>query len=173
MLLCLWDDLVDDASLLAAIRGVQEEFRLIDSSTSFWYPRPLAGSASPDNPLEVLAERVIARVGPERLEGVEYWTNTVAAGARMQPHQDKDERLYQTTKELRHPLISTVFYPGQAAFEGGELVIAGRHLISPGANQLVAFRGTLQHAVQAVKSGARHSIALNLWAETPLAYRGA
>lgn len=170
MLLSLWDDLLDDPALLAAVREAQAAYRLIDRSTFFWYARPLAGPDAPTNPLEDLAERVIDRVRPARLAGVEYWSNSLETGARMHPHVDKDERLFWSTKEVRHPLISTVFYPGPTAFAGGELVIDNRHLVSPGANQLVAFRGTLTHAVQAVKSGTRVSIALNLWAETPTAY---
>jgi hypothetical protein len=52
-----------------------------------------------------------------------------------------------------------------------DLAIDRRHLISPGPNQLSAFRGTLEHGVQKVKSGTRHSIALNLWSRTPSAYQ--
>jgi len=45
-------------------------------------------------------------------------------------------------------------------------------MLSPGANQLAAFRGSLEHGVQKVTGGTRQSIALNLWDVTPVAYEG-
>ena len=114
---------------------------------------------------------VIDRVQPERLAGVEYWTNTMATGATMHLHVDKDEKLYWARKETVHPYISTVYYPRHSPFEGGELVINGENLVRPRGNQLAAFRGTFPHGVQKVKSGVRRSIALNLWDRTPSAYK--
>ncbi len=170
MILSLWDGLVADRGLKDRLQAVFDDFRLIDRSTFYWYPRPLSGGAVPSNPIEELAELVIAKVQPHRLAGVEYWTNSLATGEHMHLHHDKDERLFWQTRELRHPLISTVYYPDRIAFTGGELVIDAKHLVSTGPNQLAAFRGSLTHGVQKVKSGTRQSIALNLWAETPMAY---
>ena len=170
MILSLWDGLVTDQELKDRLQAVFDAFRLIDRSTFYWYPRPLSGGGVPGNPLEELAELVIATVRPDRLAGVEYWTNSLGVGEHMHLHHDKDERRFWQTRELRHPLISTVYYPDRKAFTGGELVIDGKHLVSTGPNQLAAFRGSLTHGVQKVKSGTRQSIALNLWAETPMAY---
>jgi len=170
MILSLWDGLVADSGLKDRLQAVFDEFRLIDRSTFYWYPRVLEGAAAPGNPIEELAELVIAKVQPGRLAGVEYWTNSLDTGEHMHLHHDKDERLFWQTRELRHPLIGTVYYPDRIAFTGGELVIDGKHLVSTGPNQLAAFRGNLTHGVQKVKSGIRQSIALNLWAETPMAY---
>lgn len=172
MILSLWDDLVGDQGLLQELKAVQEDFRLIDRSTFFWYPRQAGTPGQPRNPIERLAEIVLSRVCPQGLAGVEYWTNSLGTGELMHPHKDKDERLYWSRKEFRHPAVSTVFYPGHLPFTGGELVIDRRHLINPGPNQLAAFRGTLEHGVQKVTSGTRHSIALNLWDVTPVAYDG-
>ena len=171
LFLSLWDNLVRDPAQAAAIARVHEDFRLIDRATFHWYARPLGKPGNPDNPLEELAELVIARVQPYRLAGVEYWTNSLATGESMHPHVDKDEKLYWSTKEFRHPYISTVYYPAQAPYEGGELVINNQNLIKPLPNQLIAFRGTLPHGVQRIKSGSRRSIALNLWDRTPGAYK--
>lgn len=171
MILSLWDDLVSDRRLLEDLKAVHDDFRLIDRSTFYWYPRTSDEPGRPGNPIEALAELVVATVCPPGLAGVEYWTNSLGVGEIMHPHVDKDEKLYWTSKEFRHPDISTVYYPGQLPFTGGELVIDRRHLVSPGPNQLAAFRGTLEHGVQKVKSGTRHSIALNLWSRTPSAYQ--
>jgi len=169
-LICLWEEVVQDQTLLQQIIALHEDFRLIDRSTFYWYARSLNGPAKPQNPLEELAEIVIATVQPEALAGVEYWTNTLETGESMHMHQDKDEKLYWSRKEFAHPLYSTVFYPGQVPFEGGEIAVAANR-VQPGPNQLIAFRGSLPHGVGKVRSGARHSIALNLWDRTPSAYK--
>ena len=44
------------------------------------------------------------------------------------------------------------------------------NVIRPRFNQLVAFNGSLPHMVRQVESGVRYSIALNLWAVTPMTY---
>ncbi len=181
MILSLWDNLLDDQDLIADLARVHEDFRLIDKTRFFWYPRafeldsetapvPPAGRA-PQNPIERLAEVVIATVRPPSLAGVEYWTNSLPSGAAMPMHQDKDEKLYWTSQQLSHPLISTVYYPIEPTFTGGQLVVNGEHLLYPHGNQLAAFKGTFPHGVQSVKSGTRHSIALNLWASTPVTYQ--
>ena len=170
MILSLWEDLIKNNDLMDKLKVAHEDFRLIDRSTFFWYPRVTDTAGSPSNPIEALAELVVERVKPAKLAGVEYWTNSLGEGEIMHPHKDKDERLYWSKKELRHPDISTVFYPGFIPFTGGELVVDRRHLVNPGPNQLAAFRGDLEHGVQKVKSGTRHSIALNLWSVTPSAY---
>ena len=170
MLLSVWDGLVADEGLKARLQEVFQDFRLIDKSTFYWYPRELAARGEPRNPLEELAEIVIARVQPPRLAGVEYWTNSLEVGELMHLHHDKDERLFWERRELRHPLISTVYYPDSKAFAGGELIVDSKHLINPGPNQLAAFRGDLTHGVQRIKRGTRQSIALNLWDVTPRAY---
>ncbi|HMB77077.1 MAG TPA: 2OG-Fe(II) oxygenase [Kiloniellaceae bacterium] len=172
MILSLWDNLVRDPGLMEALKAVQDDYGLIDSSTSHWYPRQAGAPGQPRNPIERLAEIVVATVCPEGLVGVEYWTNSLGSGEIMYPHKDKDEKLYLSRKEFRHPAVSTVFYPGHLPFAGGQLVIDRRHMLSPAPNQLAAFRGDLEHGVQKVTDGTRHSIALNLWDVTPIAYQG-
>jgi hypothetical protein len=168
--LSFWRDVLADGALAGRLQQVHEDFRLIDRETFFWYPRPLEGPAAPRNPIEELAEIVIETVRPPRLAGAEYWTNSLPTGEHMHLHQDKDERLYWRSKELRHPLIGTVYYPADLPFTGGELVVDKVHLVSPAPNSLIAFHGDAFHGVQKVKSGVRRSIAINLWAVTPEAY---
>lgn len=168
--LAVWDDLVRDRALIDALKAVHDEFRLIDRSTFFWYDLTLSKRRGPANPIEELAEIVVRTVRPGKLAGVEYWSNSLAEGEGMPIHQDKDEKLYWTKRQLAHPDISTVYYPGHSAFAGGELIVNRENIIRPRPNQLAAFRGTLPHAVNKVASGTRHSIALNLWSRTPTTY---
>ncbi len=72
---------------------------------------------------------------------------------------------------IRVDLIMTLFLSAPETYDGGELVINNQNLIKPLPNQLIAFRGTLPHGVQRIKSGSRRSIALNLWDRTPGAYK--
>ena len=169
LMLSYWRDILATGDLAARLREVHEDFRLIDRETFFWYPRPLEGPGCPRNPIEELAEIVIETVRPPRLAGAEYWTNSLPAGQHMHLHQDTDERLFWQSKELRHPLIGTVYYPAGLPFAGGELVVDKLHLVSPALNSLVAFHGDAYHGVQKVKSGVRRSIAINLWDVTPVA----
>ena len=171
-MLMVWDEVLRDARLAARLEAEHERFHLIDRETFFWYPRRLGEKGNPKNPIEEMAEIVIETVAPPSLAGVEYWSNSLAVGAHMHFHQDKDEGLYWRSKELRHPLIGTVYYPAGQSFTGGELVVDRKHLISPGPNCLVAFHGDAFHGVQKVKTGTRRSIALNLWAVTPINYEG-
>ncbi|MDX1488974.1 MAG: PAS-domain containing protein, partial [Acidiferrobacterales bacterium] len=161
----------NEVNLAARLQSVHENFRQRDRETFFWYSRNGDGPGNPRNPIEELAELVIATVKPETLAGVEYWTNSLPSGQQMHYHQDKDEKLYWQTKEMVHPLIGTVYYPAGLPFTGGELVIDKRHLIAPRPNSLIAFHGDAFHGVQRVKSGIRQSIALNLWDVTPVSYQ--
>lgn len=166
----LWNGVLRESALTARLQEVHEEFRLVDRETFFWYPRALDETGNPRNPIEELAEIVIGIVAPNKLVGAEYWTNTLPSGQGMHIHQDKDERLFWRTKEMRHPLFGTVYYPVGLPFSGGELVVDKKHLVSPEPDSLVAFHGDAFHGVQKVKSGNRRSIAINLWASTPVAY---
>ena len=170
LFLSVWDELVRDTALAAALERVHRDFHLIDRSTFFWYDMPTPGQSSPANPIEELAELVVRTVRPLKLAGVEYWSNTLSQGENMPIHQDKDEKLFWTKKQLAHPAISTVYYPGVTDFAGGELIVNRENIIRPRANQLVAFRGSLPHGVNKVASGERRSIALNLWSRTPTTY---
>ena len=135
-----------------------------------WLATRSSARRSPANPIEELAELVVQTVRPQKLAGVEYWSNTLAEGENMPIHQDKDEKLFWTKKQLAHPAISTVYYPGVTDFAGGELTVNRENILRPRANQLVAFRGSLPHGVNKVASGERRSIALNLWSRTPTTY---
>jgi hypothetical protein len=170
LFLSVWDELVRDADLAAALDRVHRDFHLIDQSTFFWYDMTSPARRSPANPIEELAELVVRTVRPQKLAGVEYWSNTLGEGENMPIHQDKDEKLFWTKKQLAHPAISTVYYPGVTDFAGGELTVNRENILRPRANQLVAFRGSLPHGVNKVASGERRSIALNLWSRTPTTY---
>ena len=159
-----------DEDLIRAIGEAHRAFRPIDPITMHWYDCSGSHPRTPGNPLERLAEIVIAMVKPPNLAGVEYWTHTLEAGNGLAVHVDRDEKLFTVANRLAHPDMSTVYYPKPMSYTGGELVVNFDNVIKPRFNQLVAFNGSLPHMVRQIESGMRYSIALNLWGVTPSTY---
>jgi predicted 2-oxoglutarate/Fe(II)-dependent dioxygenase YbiX len=94
----------------------------------------------------------------------------IRKGEEKRWHLDKDELLWQNARQMRHPLISSVYYPAHCACEGGELMIDDVSVI-PTPDTLVAFAGNLRHRVCVVTKGERWSIAMNFFATVPEGYR--
>ncbi len=170
LFLSVWDNLVLDEDLIRAIGEAHPGFRPIDPVTMFWYDCGGPHPGTPANPMERLAEIIIATVKPAKLAGVEYWTHAMDVGSGLAIHIDRDEQLFTVANRLTHPDISTVYYPKPMSYAGGELVVNFDNVIKPRFNQLVAFNGSLPHMVRQVESGVRYSIALNLWATKPMTY---
>jgi hypothetical protein len=116
------------------------------------------------------------------ISGFEYWTGIQTANKELGFknnlgfHFDKDESWFKETGEIITPVIGTVYYPPQADFEGGELIVhtAGKDkkpdVIQTRPNRLIIFRaGEDVHAVDIVTKGTRKAIAINLWSEIPYA----
>lgn len=122
------------------------------------------------NPIERLIVRVFANVSAMGCAvdclGVEYWANMLREGENLRWHFDKDEVLWQKARQMKHPLISTVYYPAHCVCEGGELVI-DHHSVTPAPDMLVAFAGHLRHCVRHVTKGVRWSVAMNFWGTVP------
>tara|TARA_R110002074_G_scaffold1073_1_gene6449 strand:- start:2893 stop:3441 length:549 start_codon:yes stop_codon:yes gene_type:complete len=110
------------------------------------------------------------------IEGFEYWTGVYGPSKPnkdLGTHLDKDEALYKETGELVSPVIGTVFYPKDVAFEGGYLEIeSGGEVerIKAQYNRLIIFpAGHHAHRVTHVTNGTRYAIAINLWDKELLA----
>ena len=80
LFLSVWDELVRDAALAESLDRIHRDFHLINRSTFFWYDMTMPGQRSPANPIEELAELVVRTVRPQKLAGVEYWSNTLGEG---------------------------------------------------------------------------------------------
>lgn len=114
------------------------------------------------------------------VNGFEYWTGIQTADSNrghnndLPQHYDKDEAIFAQTGEIVTPVIGTVFYPGIEEWEGGDLAIytdgvdSTPEIIKAKPNRLIIFgAGDYVHAVQPITKGARHAIAINLWANEP------
>lgn len=124
-----------------------------------------------------------------QIQGFEHWVGVYKEGDNqvvenfgsnyhLKHHFDKDEDLWNSTGEVKSPIIGTVFYPDPEVdnIEGGMLQIWDTYdvnpsspyeLIQPKFNRLIIFDAGKLHAVQEVTKGIRKAIAINLWTEAP------
>ncbi len=107
--------------------------------------------------------------------GFEWWGNF---NSMVGWHFDKDEYRFQKDKVMVNPEVGTVLYlTGTECIEGlgGAFAInsdpsekTADH-VYPVKNRLVAFRGNRLHRICEYR-GRRVSLAVNFWAQTPLAF---
>jgi hypothetical protein len=165
-----WDQFLGDEAHTSGLRDL-EAFRMPPGSGSAGHWMDFRSELSSPNPIERLIVRAYANIRSMGCAaeccGVEYWANELREGKSLQRHFDKDEVLWKRARQMRHPLISSVYYPTHCACEGGELLI-NRYSVNPTPDTLVAFAGHLGHSVRVVTKGVRWSIAMNLWATVPL-----
>jgi hypothetical protein len=108
------------------------------------------------------ASLVLTCIGSEKIDAVEYWTNTTLEGHGIPSHVDKDEWLYRQSRKVVAPVVSAVYYADECCLKGGELEVAGVR-IAPRQNRLVVFAGHLEHQVHNVDAGIRRSLVVNAW----------
>jgi hypothetical protein len=195
MFLARWDHFLGDEAQTGDLDHL-EVFRQASPTLCRWFE--LDSRVDTPNPIERLIQRVYANISAAGFDaagsgepvspsasalallaaagaqsrGVEYWSNVNREGEEQPWHLDKDELLWQQARQMRHPLIASVYYPAHCACEGGELIIDSDSVsVTPAPDTLVAFAGNLRHRVRAVTKGVRWSIAMNFFATVPEAYR--
>lgn len=149
-----------------------------------WYP---FNQMAPQNIIEQVVQYFAGLVDPEGVfAGAEYWTR-VRPVAEVKPlHFDKDEYLFRTKEQLKHPAFGSVFYFGPEG--GGTLVLkqvadpeTRKHIpaepthgasIAPKDNQYLLFPGNLRHGVLSeentvAEEEARLTLLINWWKEAP------
>ena len=86
-------------------------------------------------------------------------------------HVDKDEALFEETGEIKHPLISIVYYPLIKNLNGGTFYTD--HLtVEPKTNSMIIFPSILMHGASTVVRGERVSVGINPWGTKPFGYKG-
>lgn len=194
MFVARWDHFLGDEAQTSHLDDLQEFCPASPTAVCHWFD--LDSRLGEPNPIELLIQRVFANISATGFDtvgsgeavppsatalallaaasaksrGVEYWSNVVKQGQGKQWHFDKDELLWRNSRQMRHPLISSVYYPAHCACEGGELII-DEVSVNPTPDTLVAFAGNLRHCVRTVTKGERWSIAMNFFATVPEAYR--
>ena len=123
-----------------------------------------------------------------KLAGYEYWCNIVRPDSPLDWHVDKDEAEFSSHERLVTPYMGAVWYGFPHEFTGGgHLEIFPFHpttipdptivrdigdrveRISPHYNRLVFLNVSEWHRVAPITSGARYTLAVNVWKEKPKA----
>ncbi len=91
-------------------------------------------------------------------------------GSILNPHRDKDQKLFWETEEQVFPLIGLVYYI-KAPTDGGKLVFPeDGATVTPKERRLIIFERHMLHYVIEFK-GERVSLGINPWDHVPTAYR--
>ena len=91
-------------------------------------------------------------------------------GSTLNPHRDKDQKLFWETEEQVFPMIGLVYYI-KASTDGGKLVFPeDGATVTPKERRLIIFERHMLHYVIEFK-GERVSLGINPWDHVPTAYR--
>ena len=85
-------------------------------------------------------------------------------GGTINPHRDKDEKLFDEKNILSFPLCTIIYYPHVDNMKGGELLL-GNDKILPRTNRMVIFASGISHNVENF-TGDRISMMVNPWAKS-------
>jgi hypothetical protein len=117
---------------------------------------------SPISKLLMLAGRTFDL---SEMAGAEIWAHY---GTRPDWHVDKDEKLYQMSGNLEHPICSIVYYAKVEELAGGMFMTETMNIM-PVSNRAIIFAPKIMHGVQPYE-GSRLSVAVNPWAAKPTGY---
>ncbi len=178
------------ARVRTGVRALGGERLRSTYETTFWFDL--------GRPSSIIEEAVVALrslLPRQPMAGVEWWLSRMRTSRiRVDFHQDRDEKLALRNGKLRHPLFSSVLFLNRV--RGGALAVTAQppdhgnpccvplpleaDLISPRANRLVWFQGSLTHGVLDAENrvpgrrpaGAgelRLSVVMNWWRRRPSA----
>ena len=84
--------------------------------------------------------------------------------ARMEEHEDKDEKLYAETGEVSYPICSAILYLRIENLVGAKLRIVRDNIeIEPKPGMLVLLAPGVTHSITEYSQGTRISLNLNIW----------
>jgi hypothetical protein len=181
-------NLINDPRILKHLTDHREWFSCYEDtrdSRTYWYDK----NDEPNSIWEYLAT-VMWKDQPflqaEDFAGFEIWCNVLTPEGPLTWHVDKDQVKYQKSggKELSLPLYGSVFYGYPHEFKGGYLELLkydtnswpegmdepdpeSVERIEAEYNRLVVFNASKFHRVSPIYSGARVTLAVNVWKERP------
>lgn len=146
---------VDNVLTADEMEQTRNFFKDLDYGSTCWIER----DSSVNFPLQKILDIVAPVFDLSSMQGCECWSHV---NTRTSWHVDKDETAWNTSKELKYPLCSIVYYPHVQDLRGGRFVTKS-HVALPKENRLIAFSPGLHHGVEVFK-GERMSCAINPWA---------
>jgi len=183
-------NLIDDDRILQQLTDHREWFKCYENTRgkhTHWYDK----NKPPSSVWEFLAIQMWKDqpfLEQEDFAGFEIWCNVLTPEGPLTWHIDKDQLLYEQSGELSLPLYGSVWYGYPHEFTGGylELLKYDSDSWPPGMdepdpdiveridaeyNRMVVFNASKFHRVSPVYSGARVTLAVNVWKEPPRAAR--
>lgn len=179
---------IDDPRILKQLTDHREWFSCYENtrgSKTHWYDK----NKEPSSIWEYLALRMWQDqpfLQTEDFAGFEIWCNILTPEGPLTWHVDKDQILYQKSggNELSLPLYGSVFYGYPHEHTGGFLEILkydtaswpegmdepdpeSVERIEAEYNRLVVFNASKFHRVSPIYSGARVTLAVNVWKKRP------
>ena len=181
-------NLIDDAQILGELTDHRQWFSCYENtrgSKTHWYDK----NDEPKSIWEYLAIQMWRDqpfLDAEDFAGFEIWCNILTPEGPLPWHVDKDQILYQKSggEKLSLPLYGSVFYGYPHEFTGGFLEILNYDTdswpqgmdepdpetverIAAEYNRMVVFNASKFHRVSPIYSGARLTLAVNVWKERP------
>lgn len=179
-------NLMDDPRILQQLTDHREWFRCYESTRgkrTHWYAK--------DTPPASIWEYVAIQMWKDQpilqaedFAGFEIWCNILTPEGPLTWHVDKDQILYEQTGKVSLPMYGSVWYGYPHEFTGGYLELLKYdtntwpdHVDVPDPdsierieaeyNRLVVFNASKFHRVSPIHSGARVTLAVNVWKEPP------
>ncbi len=181
-------NLIDDPRILQQLTDHREWFTCYENTRgaqTHWYEK--------DNPPSSIWEYLAIQMWKdqpilqeEEFAGFEIWCNILTPEGPLTWHVDKDQILYEKSsgKELSLPLYGSVWYGYPHEFTGGYLELVNydtdtwpnsmenpdpddMERIAAEYNRLIVFNASKFHRVSPIHSGARVTLAVNVWKERP------
>lgn len=146
---------IDDVLSQDEMESTRNFFLGLKDGNSSWIDK----DSAVEFPLEKIVSLVSKTFDLSQAVGYECWSHV---NTRPSWHVDKDEAVWNDSKQLKHPVCSIVYYPYVKNMSGGRFLTKS-HLVVPRQNRLIAFSPGLQHAVEKF-AGERMSCAINPWA---------
>lgn len=184
-------NLIDDPGILQQLTDHREWFACYENTRghqTHWYDK----NNPPSTIWEYLAiqmwreQPILQTLDEDDFAGFEIWCNILTPQGPLSWHVDKDQILYEQSggTKLHLPLYGSVWYGYPHEFTGGYLELVKydtntwpRGMEEPDAddierieaeyNRLVVFNASKFHRVSPIHSGARITLAVNVWKEKP------
>lgn len=132
--------------------------------TMRWQDAQLEDLTNDFSPFAIMIKKASKYFDLSKMVGGEYWANL---NKRQDWHVDKDEKLLETTGQIRFPICSIVYY-AEINTSGGNFTTETIS-IKPINNRMLVFDSNIQHRVE-LYSGNRLSIAVNPWDYKPFSF---
>lgn len=152
---------IDDFLPLNKNIKVKNFFIEHDASTTRWFKGTLSDFVNSDSFISDCIKTASKYYDLTSMVGCEMWCHN---NTRPDWHYDKDEKLWESTGQIKTPICSIVYYAVVENLNGGEFMTE-TEIITPKTNRLLVFSPGIRHSVKDF-TGTRLAVAINPWEKT-------